>query len=71
LLSININIKIYETTILPVVLYGYENWFVILKEKRGLRVFDKTSKREEVTGDYRKLHNEKIHITYQSPYNIG
>jgi len=50
-LSRNINIRIYETTILPVVLYGCETWFVALKEKRGLRVFDKRPKREEVTGD--------------------
>jgi len=56
---------------LPVVLYGCETWLVALKEKRRLRVFDKRSKREEVTGEWRKLHNEKLHVTYQSPYNVG
>jgi len=63
LLSRNINIKIYGTVILPVVLYGCETWFVTFKEKPWLRAFDKRSKREEVTGDWRKLHNEKLHVT--------
>jgi len=71
LLSRNINIKIYGTIILPVVLYGCETWFVTLKEIPRLRAFDKRSKREEVTGDWRKLHNEKLHVTCQSPYNTG
>ena len=48
---------------MPVVLYGCETWFVTFKEKPRLRAFDKRSKREEVTGDWRKLHNEKLHVT--------
>jgi hypothetical protein len=70
LLSRNISIKIHETIILPVVLYGCETWFVTLRKERSLRVFVKRPKREEVTGDWRKLHNEKLHVTYQSPYFI-
>ena len=39
-LSKNIKIKIYRTVILPVVLYGCETWSLILREERGLRVFE-------------------------------
>jgi hypothetical protein len=38
-LSRNIEIKIYRTIILPVVLYGCETWSLTLREERGLRVF--------------------------------
>ena len=40
LLSKNLKIKIYRTTILPVVLYGYEAWSLTLREERKLRVFE-------------------------------
>jgi hypothetical protein len=40
LLSKNLKIKIYRTVILPVVLYGCETWSLILRENRGLRVFE-------------------------------
>jgi hypothetical protein len=39
LLSKNLKIKIYETINLPLVLYGRENWFLVLKGKHRLRVF--------------------------------
>jgi hypothetical protein len=55
ILSKNINIKIYKTIILPVVLYGCETWFLILKEEHNLRLFENRvlrrifgPKREEV-----------------------
>jgi len=58
LLSKNINIKIYRTIIVPVFLYGYETWSLILREERKLRVFENRvlrrifgSKRDEVTGE--------------------
>ena len=35
-----IKIKIYRTTILPVVLYGYETWSLTSREERRLRVFE-------------------------------
>jgi len=51
--------------ILPVVLYGCETWSLTLGEKRKLRVFENRvlrrilrPKRDEVTGEWRKLHNE-------------
>ena len=40
LLSKNLKIKIYRTTILPVVLYGCETWSLILREERRLRLFE-------------------------------
>jgi hypothetical protein len=55
LLSKNINITIYRTLILPVVLYGFETWSLILRKERRLRVFENSvlrrifgPKREEV-----------------------
>jgi hypothetical protein len=35
-LSKNVNIRIYKSVILPVVLYGYKTWFLTLKEERRL-----------------------------------
>jgi hypothetical protein len=61
----NLKIKIYRTIILPVVLYGCETWSLTLTDERRLRVFENRvlrrvfgPKRDEVTGDWRKLHNE-------------
>jgi hypothetical protein len=74
LLSKNINIRIYKTIILPVVLYGCETWSLTLREEHRLRVFENSvlrrifgPKRDEVTGDWRKLHNEELHNLYSSP----
>jgi len=39
-LSKNLKIKIYKTMILPVVLYGYETWSLILREGFRLIVFE-------------------------------
>jgi hypothetical protein len=64
----------YKTIILPVVLYGCETWSVTLREEHRLRVFENRvlrriigPKRNEVTGEWRKLHNEELHILYSSP----
>jgi hypothetical protein len=64
LLSKNLKIKIYKTIILPVVLYECETWSLILREERRLRVFENRvlrrvfgPNRDEVTGEWRKLHN--------------
>ena len=62
-LSKNVKIKIYRTTILPVVLYGCETWSLTLREERKLRVFENMvlrrifgPRKEEVTGEWRRLH---------------
>jgi len=74
LLSKNLKIKIYRTVILPVVLYGCETWSLTLREERRLRVFEKRvlrkvfgPKRNEVTGEWRKLHNEELNDLYSLP----
>jgi hypothetical protein len=60
-------IKIYRTVILPVVLYGCETLSLRLREERRLKVFENRvlrrlfgPKRDEVTGEWRKLHNEEL-----------
>jgi hypothetical protein len=74
LLSENIKIKIYRTIILPVVLYGHEAWSLTLREELGLRVFQNRvlrkifgRKRDEVTGEWRRLHKEEFSDLYSSP----
>jgi hypothetical protein len=60
--------------ILPVVLYGCETLSLTLREEHRLRVFENMMlrktfgpKRDEVTGDWRKLHYEELHNLYSSP----
>jgi len=67
LLSKNLNIEIYGTIILPFVLYGFETRSLTLREERRLRVFENMvlrrmfgRKRDEVTREWRKLHNEEL-----------
>ena len=74
LLSKNLKIKIYRTIILSVVLYGCETWSVTLREECRLRVFKNRvlrrifgPRRDEVTGEWRKLHNEELNDLYCSP----
>jgi hypothetical protein len=74
LLSRKVKVKIYKTIILPGVLYGCETWPVTLREEHRLRVFENRvlriifgPKRHEVTGEWRKLHDEKLHNLYSSP----
>jgi hypothetical protein len=69
-----LKIRIYRTIILPVILYGCETWSPTLREEHRLRACENRvsrrmyeSKRDEVTGDWRKLHNEELHNLYFSP----
>jgi len=74
LLSRKLKIKIYRTIIFPVVLYDCETWSLTLRKERRLRVYEKRvlrrifrPRRDEVTGDWRRLHNEEINVLYSSP----
>ena len=60
----NVKIKIYRV----IILCGCETWSLTLREKFRLRVFENTvlrrifrPKRDEVTGELRRLHNEEIY----------
>jgi hypothetical protein len=71
LLSGNVRAKMHKTIILPVVLYGCETWSLTLREEHTLRVFENRvlrrifgPKRDEVMGEWRKLHNEELHNLY-------
>ncbi|KAJ4434842.1 hypothetical protein ANN_23413 [Periplaneta americana] len=74
LLSKNLKVRIYKTVTLPVLLYGCETWTLTLGEEHRLRVFENKVirkifgvKRDEVTGEWRKLHNTELHALYSSP----
>jgi hypothetical protein len=74
LLSRNVKVKIYKTIILPDVLYGSETWSLTLREECRLRVYENRvitrifgPKRDEITAEWRKLHNKELHILYSSP----
>jgi len=64
--SKNTKIKIHSTKIVPVVLYVFAAWSLTLGEERRLRMSENRvlrrifgPKRDEETGEWRKLHNEE------------
>jgi hypothetical protein len=74
LLSKNVKIKIYRTIIMPLVLYGCETWSPTLREECWIRMFENRvlrrilgPKRDKVTGEWRKLHNEELMICTPHP----
>jgi len=74
MLSKNVTIKIYRIIILSVVLNGCETWSLTLREELRLRVFENRvlrrifgPKRDEVTGEWRRLHKEELNDLYSSP----
>ena len=68
-----LKINIHWTIILHVLLYGCETWSLKLRDERRVRVFEKRllrifgSKKEEVKGEWRKIHNEELNDMYCSP----
>ena len=74
LISKNLKINIYRTIILPVVLFGCETGPLTSREERKLRVLENMvlrrtfgPRRDEVTGEWRRLHNEELNELYCSP----
>ena len=74
LLSKKLKVKTYKTIVLPVVLYGCKTWSLTLREEHRLRVFENKvhrkifgAKKDEITCDWRKLHNAELHALYSSP----
>ena len=64
--------------ILPVVLYGCETRSLTLREESKLRVSENMvlrrifgPRRDEVTGDWRRLHIEELNDLYCSPNIVG
>jgi hypothetical protein len=72
--SENVKIKTYKPLMFPVVLYECLTWSLTLREEHRLRVFENRilrkifrPKRDEIIGDWRKLHNKELHNLYFSP----
>ena len=70
--------QIYRTIILPVVLYGCENESLTLREERKPRVFENMvlrrifgHRKDEVTGEWRRLHNEELNDLFPHPILRG
>ena len=62
---------------MAVVVYGCETWSLTLREERRLRVFWNRvlreifgPKKDDVTGDWKKLHNEELDIVYCAPKGL-
>jgi hypothetical protein len=73
----NITIRIYDTIILLVVLYGCEIWSLTLREEHRLRMFENRvlrrifgPRRDEVTGGWKELRNEELRDLYHSPMRL-
>ena len=73
-IKLNCDYNVYITTNLPVALYGCETWSLTLREERKLRVFENMvlrrisgPRRDEVTGEWRRSHNEELNDLYASP----
>jgi len=59
---------------MPVVLYGCETWSLTRREEKKLRVFENMvlrrifgPRRDEITGEWRRLHDEELNDLYSSP----
>jgi hypothetical protein len=63
----------HNTIILPVVLYVRENWSFTLSEECRLRIFENRvprlfgPMRDEVTWEWRTLHDKQLYDLYSSP----
>jgi hypothetical protein len=70
--NMNFNaVRWVPSIIFPVVLYGCETWSLTLREEHKLMMFENRvlrrmfgPKRDGVTGEWRKPHNEELHNLY-------
>jgi hypothetical protein len=68
----NLWLKIYRPVILPVVLFRSETWSLTWRKEHKLRMFENMMLRilgpekDEVKGEWRKLHNEELEDLYSS-----
>jgi len=76
-LSKNLKLKIYRTIILPVFLHWCETWSLTRRKERKLRVFENMMlrrifgpRKDEVTEERRRLHNEELNDLYSSPNSV-
>jgi hypothetical protein len=74
LVSKNVKTEIYRAIIMSVVLCGCATWSLTLRNEHRLRVFENRElrkifgpKRDEATGEWRKLHNEELYVLYLAP----
>jgi hypothetical protein len=72
--SKNINIEISRTIILPVVLCGCETWSLAYREEHRVRLYENRVLRrifepkwDEITGEWRKIHNKELNHMYPWP----
>jgi len=58
---------------MPLILYGFETWLLTLREECRLRVLRRIfgPKRDKVTREWSKLHNEELNDLYSSPNIVG
>jgi hypothetical protein len=75
LLSETVEIIIYKSVTVPVVLYGCETWSLKLREEYALRIFENrvlkrisVPKMYEIIGGWRKMHNEELHNLFKFKY---
>jgi len=71
-------IKVQRIIILPLILYGCDTWSFTLRDKRRLRVLEKSvlrrifwPNRDEVTGEWRKLHDDELMFSTPHPILLG
>jgi hypothetical protein len=74
----DVKVNIYKTILVPVVLYECEIWSLTLREEHRQRVFDNSvlrrifgPKRDEVTGEWRKLHMRSFIFYTPSQILVG
>ena len=72
--KLKVNRPTHKTIIPSVVLYGCETWSLTLREEQRLRMFENKvlrkifgAKKDQITGEWRKIHNAELHALYPSP----